>query len=111
MKWYYDPATKEPITGVLPASITLPYKVTPPPEVEQGHYVLAGDTEDWIVHSNPVDNSARAAAIEIELKDIDAQSARPMRAILNGTAVGADNEELGRLELLAQALREELATL
>ena len=111
MKWYYDPLTKEPITGILPARVTLPYKLTQPPKVNVGHYALAGDDVDWVVHSNLVDKSARKAAIERELKDIDAQSARPMRAILNGTVVADDNDEFVRLELLAQALRDELAGL
>lgn len=111
MKWHYHPLTKEPITGILPASVTLPYKLTAPPMVSAGQYVLAGDKEDWVVHSNPVDNSARRTAIELELKEIDALSARPMRAMLNGSSVEADGAELARLETLAQTLRVELESL
>lgn len=50
MKYYYDPTTMEPITGILPASDGLPFKPTPPPEPAAGQYVLAtsdGSAEDW----------------------------------------------------------------
>ncbi|MFP2768019.1 DUF4376 domain-containing protein [Oceanisphaera sp. KMM 10153] len=50
MKHLYDPTTREPITGILPASVTLPFKTTPPPEPGAGQYVLAspdGSADDW----------------------------------------------------------------
>ena len=58
----------------------------------------------------------RRAEIEAELTVIDADSARPLRAILaatisGGTADPADVAKLSELEAQAVALREELAAL
>lgn len=66
MKWHYDPTTKEPITGILPASVTLPYKTTAPPKVKVNQYVLAGDDggEDWLVVTKPDDLDERKVQIQ-----------------------------------------------
>lgn len=58
----------------------------------------------------------RRAEIEAELAEIDAASARPLRAILTattsgGTADATDVAKLAELEAQARALRTELASL
>lgn len=54
---------------------------------------------------------ARRAEIAAELAAIDAASARPLRAIVGGTATQADRDRLADLESSATALRAELATI
>lgn len=63
-KWYYDEATREPITGVLPKSVSLPFKETPPPTVSDGQYVLAGKKPDWVVIDKPDDLADRQSEVE-----------------------------------------------
>ena len=82
-------------------------------------------TETWTIAPTPEPAPApepqtpaaiRRAEIEAELTDIDAASARPLRAILTattsgGTADPADVAKLAELEAQAKALRTELASL
>jgi hypothetical protein len=67
MKWHYDPTTREPITGVLPASVQLPHKTTPPPEPGPGQYVLAkaeGAEGDWELVTDEAGLAERQGEIE-----------------------------------------------
>ena len=59
----------------------------------------------------PVTTAARAAEILVELAAIDAASARPLRAILVGSATDDDRARLAELDEQAAALRLELAAL
>ena len=53
----------------------------------------------------------RITEIKRELENIDAKSARSMRALLNNTATDADRDFLANMETQAGVLRAELATL
>jgi len=58
-----------------------------------------------------LENEAKTEAIKRDLYDIDIESMRPVRAIQNGNGTQADKDKLAALEVQAQALRKELATL
>jgi hypothetical protein len=60
-------------------------------------------------NANP--ESDRLAEINSRLTVIDAESARPMRAIIAGAATEADTSRLAELEAEAETLREERKTL
>lgn len=49
----------------------------------------------------------RIAEIDARLKQIDAESVRPLRASLNGTATQYDTDRLAGLDSEAQGLRDE----
>lgn len=59
----------------------------------------------------PVSPAARRAELLTELAAIDAASARPLRAILVGSATDEDRARLTELDEQAAALRLELAAL
>lgn len=56
-------------------------------------------------------NTARISEILKALDTIDAKSARSLRAVVAGTATSEDRKALEALELQAQELREEMASL
>ena len=56
-------------------------------------------------------NAQRRAEILARLKEIDADSVRPLRAIANNEAVQADRDKLAALDAEAVTLRQELAGL
>lgn len=59
----------------------------------------------------PRAHRARQRAILDRLQAIDAESTRPLRAVLAGAAMQADTDKLSSLEAEAAALRAELVTL
>ena len=59
----------------------------------------------------PVTPEERIAQIKSALAEIDARSARPLRAVAAGSATDGDHTALVALEAQAAALRDELATL
>lgn len=61
--------------------------------------------------ADALDKQDRIAEIKSRLGVIDALSARPLRAIIAGTATDVDKQKLTDLETEAQTLRAELATL
>lgn len=54
---------------------------------------------------------ARRAAIMTRLDQIDAESVRPLRAHIAGSATSADDDKLKTLDEEARGLRQELSTL
>ena len=69
-------------------------------------------TEEWAdAHQLTPEELAEARRAEVldELAAIDLQSARPLRAIVNGTATDEDTAKLAALEAQAENLRAELA--
>lgn len=64
-----------------------------------------------IAANTPPVSAMRRAGILAELAAIDAASARPLRAILVGSATEEDRARLTELDEQAAALRAELATL
>ncbi|SEC74711.1 hypothetical protein [Pseudomonas anguilliseptica] len=98
------------------------------PETGQVHALEADGSQDYIIQSSwqpktpaeaealcaerlkPV-ASVRRAELLAELAAIDAASARPLRAILVGSATEEDRARLTELDEQAAALRRELATL
>lgn len=59
----------------------------------------------------PVSIEQQRATLRLRLSEIDAASARPLRAILVGSATDADYARLTELDNQAAALRAELAAL
>ena len=59
----------------------------------------------------PRAHRARERAIHDRLQVIDAESTRPLRAVLTSTSTPADLDKLSALEAEAGALRAELAAL
>ncbi|WP_215782004.1 hypothetical protein [Paludibacterium sp. B53371] len=54
---------------------------------------------------------ARAAEIRVRLDQIDAESVRPLRAHIAGSATSEDEDKLKKLDVEAVVLRKELETL
>lgn len=81
-------------------------------EVEQGYdgsWYLAGHAP-----AGPTEEEKRQwriGEIKAELNGLDTKSARPLRAVLAGTATDEDRARLTELETEAQKLREEMAGL
>lgn len=76
--------------------------------------LLPMTTEEVAAHlasQVPSPEAVRKAEILAELAAIDAASARPLRAILVGSATEEDRARLTELDEQAAALRAELATL
>lgn len=75
--------------------------------------VLMTDAEiaEHLVRNSAKDEDSRRPVIMAELARIDAASARPLRAILVGSATAADRLRLTELDEQAAALRAELAAL
>lgn len=70
--------------------------------------------EGWSATPPPVQedqDAARRVQIMARLKEIDAESVRPLRSIVNGEAVQADTDKLAALDAEAEELRTELAAL
>ncbi len=61
--------------------------------------------------ADALDKQDRITAIKSRLSAIDAESARPLRAVIAGTATDADRQKLTNLETEAQTLRAELTAL
>lgn len=61
--------------------------------------------------ADALDKQDRITAIKSRLSAIDTESARPLRAVIAGTATDADRKKLTNLETEAQTLRAELKTL
>lgn len=77
-----------------------------------GNEVVQGWTYDGNGGFTPPEEPAqtpeqRLAEIDARLAGIDAESARPLRAVVSGTAEDADHAKLAALEAEAAALREE----
>lgn len=90
----------------------------PPPSAAAGQRVRWDGAAGWRVEDVPPPPPEpaplppdRRAEIDARLVMIDAASARPMRAILAGTADDYDRERLAALEAEAVALRAERAGL
>lgn len=104
-----DESPLEPGVYLIPAGCI----ETPPPTIENGQVARLVDGH-WSVERIPKPGAAapdRRAEIEAELTAIDAASARPMRAIVGGTATQDDRDRLADLETQASTLRAELSAL
>ncbi len=73
--------------------------------------MTAAEVASHIEQSQPSRTEIRKAELLAELAAIDAASARPLRAILVGSATEEDRTRLTELDEQAAALRAELATL
>lgn len=72
---------------------------------------IVTDDEAAAIVAAEVSIASRLADIDRRLADIDAASARPLRAVIVGTATQGDRDRLAELEQRAQALRQERAHL
>jgi hypothetical protein len=88
--------------------------VSPPPECLREENQIACDWDEkgqrWIPDQGDID-ALRAKEIEAELRQIDLESIRPLRAARAGAAAKADTDKISKLEDRAQALRGERARL
>lgn len=77
--------------------------------VREGLVPLTADEADaHLSRSTPSAAALRIAELLAKLESIDTQSARPLRAIVAGTATDDDRARLAELESMATAIRAEL---